>query len=157
MTAEGHLRCPAGKVLRRTTYYATDETWLYAARVTDCQACPLRTSCLPPRSKRRFVQLSVYEREFSQAELRQRTARYRRLQRRRRAVVEGVFARLDRLGFHRARRFGLDDVQSEGYLAAFAHNLLKALRYLGGPVTGAQIRGEIHAGTPFGACGHRRL
>lgn len=152
LTREGNLRCPAGKVLRRTTYYAKDETWLYAARVSDCQGCPLRSSCLPPRSKRRFVQLSVYEREFQEAERRLRTARYRRLARRRRTVVEGVFARLDRLGFHRARRFGLDDVQCEGYLAAFAHNLLKVLRYWRGPMTGAHThrveRTTVHGRVP---------
>lgn len=140
ITPEGNLRCPAGKVLRRTTFYAKDETWQYAARVPDCQGCPLRSSCLPPRSKRCFVQLSVDEREFQEAERRLRTARYRRLARRRRTVVEGVFARLDRLGFQRARRFGLDDVPCEGYLAAFAHNLLKVLRYQRGPTTGARTQ-----------------
>ncbi|WP_413084603.1 transposase [Thermaerobacter composti] len=59
--------------------------------MSDRQGCPLRSSCLPPRSERRFVQLSVYEREFQQAEMRLRTARYHRLARRRR-TVEGVFA-----------------------------------------------------------------
>jgi len=140
LTPDGHLRCPAGKLLRKTTYYAKDETWLYAARVSDCQACPLKRQCLSPRMKRRFVQLSVYEAEFQRAEARGRSARFRRVSLRRKAIIEGVFARIDRLGFRRARRFGLEDVQCEGYLAAVAHNMLKALRCSRHPGRGAGIR-----------------
>jgi hypothetical protein len=95
------LVCPAGKTLKRSTYYKRDEAWLYAARVKDCQACPRRLQCLPPSSKRRFVQLSEYEPEFDRASETNATVRHRRLARRRKTVVEGVFARLDRLGFRR--------------------------------------------------------
>ncbi len=59
------LVCPAGNVLKRSTYYKRHETWLCAGKVKDCQACPRRHDCLPPRSKRQFVELSEHEREFS--------------------------------------------------------------------------------------------
>lgn len=131
------LICPAGKTLKRTTFYKRDDAWLYTTRVSDCRACTQRNSCLPPRSNREFVQLSTYEAEFARAEERNSTARYRRLMRRRETVVEGVFAHLKDLGFRRVRRLGLARVQCEGYMVAFAHNILKTIRYLVGPCTGA--------------------
>jgi IS5 family transposase len=131
------LICPAGKTLKRTTFYKRDDAWLYTTRVSDCRACTQRDSCLTPQSNRKFVQLSTYEAEFTRAEGRNSTARYRRLMRRRRVVVEGVFAHLKDLGFRRVRTLGLCRVQCEGYMVAFAHNILKTIRYLVGPCTGA--------------------
>ena len=131
------LICPAGKTLKRTTFYKRDDAWLYTTRVSDCRACTQRDSCLPPKSNRKFVQLSTYEAEFARAEERNSTARYRRLMRRRETVVEGVFAHLKDLGFRRVRRLGLCRVQCEGYMVAFAHNILKTIRYLVGPCAGA--------------------
>ncbi|NPV69870.1 MAG: transposase [Firmicutes bacterium] len=135
-----HLICPAGRILQRSTWDKRHECWLYAARVRDCQACNLKTTCLPPRSVRRFVQLSEYEQEFIRAEERNSTIRYQRMMRRRKTVVEGIFAHLDALGLERLRRYGLAAVQSEGYLAALAHNILKALRYMAGPRRAALSR-----------------
>lgn len=100
------LICPTGKTLKRTTFYKRDDAWLYAAKVKDCQSCHLRDSCLPPRSKRRFVQLSMYEAEFTRAEARNSTMQYRRLMSRRKAVAEGVFAHLKDLGFRRVVGMG---------------------------------------------------
>jgi hypothetical protein len=102
------LVCPAGKTLKRSTYYRRDEAWLYAARVKDCQACPRRPECLPPSSKRRFVQLSEYEPESDRA-----------------------------LGLGRTRRRGLDRVQAEGFIVAFVHNILKLTRHISHPQKGA--------------------
>ncbi|MCL6450566.1 MAG: transposase [Acetobacteraceae bacterium] len=92
---------------------------------------------MPPRSKRRFVQLSTFEAEFARAQQRNSTARYRRLMRRRKVVVEGVVAHLKELGFRRVRRLGLSRVQCEGYMVAFALNILKTIRQLVGPCSGA--------------------
>lgn len=131
------LICPAGKVLKRSTYYKRDEAWLYAAKVKDCQSCPRRAECLPPSSRRRFVQLSEYEQEFNRACITNATDRHRRLARRRKTVVEGVFARMDRLGFYRTRRRRLDRVQAEGTMVAFVHNVLKATRHIFRPHRGA--------------------
>lgn len=134
------LICPAGKVLRRVTYYEKDETWTHAAATRDCQQCCRKDLCLPPLKKRRVIQLSKYEPEFLRAESRNRTRRHRRLRKRRQAVIEGVFAHLKDLGFRRARRFGLPAVRCEGYLVAFAHNVLKAIGRRIGPAGASLTR-----------------
>jgi len=134
------LICPAGKVLRRSTYYQKDATWLYAARVSDCSVCSRRSECLRPSAKRRTLQLSTFEPEFIRASVINSTARHRRLLSQRKTVVEGVFSHLDQTGFDRTRRRGLDRVQAEGFLVALGHNVLKAVKHVLGPGKGGRQR-----------------
>ena len=47
---------------------------------------------------------------------------------RRQTTVEGAFASLDRLSWARSRLRGLWKVDCEGFMAAIAHNVLKAVR-----------------------------
>ena len=52
-----HLVCPEGKVLsrrafHRRAFHRRDRSYQYVARQKDCQRCPVRTECLPPRQKR---------------------------------------------------------------------------------------------------------
>ena len=49
---------------------------------------------------------------------------------RRRTIVEGIFASLDRLGWAKSRLRGLWKVDCEGFMASIAHNVLKAVRRL---------------------------
>ena len=81
---------------------------------------------------------------------RTRTAAYQRERFRRRTIAEGTFAALDRLEWDKSRLRGLWKVDSEGYMAMLAHNVLKMVRRLGrgvvppGPVspsvaTGADV------------------
>ncbi len=55
------------------------------------------------------------------------TVRYQREMHRRQIVVEGVFAHLDHLAWDRARLRGKEKVDCQAFIAAIAHNLLKAL------------------------------
>src|SRR3990170_3854557 len=73
------------------------------------------------------VALSRYQGEFRRAQRVNETIRYEREMRRRKTVVEGVFARLDRLGWDTARLRGIEKVDCQGSVAALAHNILKAL------------------------------
>jgi len=73
------------------------------------------------------VGLSRYQGEFRRAQRVNETIRYQREMRRRKTVVEGVFARLDRLGWDKACLRGKDKVDCQGSIAALAHNILKAL------------------------------
>ena len=64
----GELVCRAGHTLKRSlAHYTEDETWLYSAKVSACSDCRFAATCLPPKSRRRFVYLSEYEREFDRA------------------------------------------------------------------------------------------
>ena len=55
-----HLVCPLGEVLRRSAFQQRTGTYQYVARTRDCQACPVKDTCLPPRQKRRFFSLAMH-------------------------------------------------------------------------------------------------
>ena len=127
-----HLVCPEGKVLSRRAFHRRDRSYQYVARQKDCQRCPVRTECLPPRQKRRYVALTMYQPVYLRAGERNKSEAYRLEMKRRQATVEGVFASLDRLGWARCKLRGLWKVDCEGYISALAHNLKKAVLKLGG-------------------------
>ena len=126
-----HLLCPLGKRLSRGSFHKRDQVFQYVARQKDCQACPVKGECLPPRQKRRFVSLSMYHPVFLRARERSESRDYQREMKRRRTTVEGVFASLERLGWAISRLRGLWKVNCEGYISALAHNLKKAAFRLG--------------------------
>ena len=92
---------------------------------------------------------------------RNRTPDFQRERKRRQTTVEGVFASLDRLGWARSRLRGLWKVDCEGFMAAIAHNVLKAVRrpgerdktpgvFVPGQATGVQpIGGGVSSGDGF--------
>ena len=126
-----HLVCPQGKILRRGAYHKRQRSYHYAARQKDCQACPVKDTCLPPGQKRRFFGVTIYHSQYARARERNRTASARRENNRRKTIAEGTFASLDRLGWEKSRLRGLWKVDCEGYMAALAHNVLKMVRRLG--------------------------
>ena len=125
-----HLTCPQGKLLRRSAFMRRDRAYQYVAHQEDCQSCPVKTRCLPPNQKRRYVALSMYHPLLLRVRERNQTAEYRRERKRRKTIAEGTFASLDRLGWARSRLRGLRKVDCEGYMAGLAHNVLKAVRQL---------------------------
>ena len=139
-----HLVCPEGKTLRRLAFLRKDSSYQYVALQKDCQICPVRTECLPPGQKRRYVALTMYQPVYLRARHINREMKSRH------ATVEGVFASLDRLGWERCKLRGLRKVDCEGYISALAHNLSKAVRKLGGmgPPASAMI-GERAVVTPL--------
>ena len=130
-----HLVCPQGKVLRKKSFHRRSSSFQYLAREQGCQACPIRDTCLPPGHKRRYISLTMYHPVYLRDRERNRTAAYRRERRRRMTVAEGIFASLDRLRWARSRLRGLWKVDCEGYMAAFAHNILKLVRRLASGVS----------------------
>ena len=126
-----HLVCPQGKTLHQRGYNKKEQRYMYTARREDCQACPIKSKCLPPRQKRRYVSLTRYYPMTLLAKERNQTSEYRRERARRQTIAEGAFASLDRLGWARTRLRGLWKVDCEGYMASFAHNVLKMIRKLG--------------------------
>ena len=111
---------PEGKILRRGSFHKGSRTYQYVARQKDCQACPVKESCLPPKQKRRYFTLTMYYPEYLRARERNRTEAYRQEIRRRQTIAEGTFASLDRLSWTRTRLRGLWKVDCEGYMAALA-------------------------------------
>ena len=125
-----HLVCHQGKILRRGSFHKRSRTYQYVARQKDCQACPVKETCLPPKQKRRYFTLTMYYPEYLRAKERNRTEAYRQELRRRQTIAEGTFPSLDRLSWARTRLRGLWKVDCEGYMAALAHNVKKLVRRL---------------------------
>lgn len=125
---DDHLVCPEGKPLYRRAFLRKDQIHQYVARQQDCQTCPIKSACLPPRQKRRYMALSIYHPLFVQARERNEGIRYREEMLGHKVYAEGTFASLDRLGWARCRLRGLWKVDCEGFLAATAHNILKLIR-----------------------------
>ena len=125
-----HLICPQDKILRRKSMHRRSSSYQYMARQRDCQACPIKDTCLPRGHKQRNLSLTMYHPLYQRARERNRTEGYRRERRRRQTIAEGTFASLDRLNWARSRLQGLWNVDCEGYMAALAHNVLKLVRKL---------------------------
>jgi transposase len=122
-----HLTCRAEKVLYPTGFPTADGTQMFVAPPGACAVCPLREECLPPKQDRRQVGLSRHQFAFRRAQDLNATVGDQREMRRRKTLSEGVFARLDRLGWDTARVRGIEKVACPGSIAAIAHNILKAL------------------------------
>lgn len=122
-----HLICRHGKTLRWMGFPDDHARIQYVSSPTDCQDCPHKMTCLPAKENRKHVRVSRYEYEFRRARRLNETVRYEQEIRRRKTVVEGVFARLDRLSWDRARFIGIEKLNCQGYIAAIGHNILKAL------------------------------
>jgi len=74
--------------------------------------------------------VSPYYPEIQQAVELNETQDYAEQIRKRKTIIEGIFACQDRLGWSRCKLRGMWKVDCEGFLAALAHNILKLVRKL---------------------------
>ena len=72
----------------------------------------------------------MYYPEIQRAVELNETQTYTEQIRKRKTIIEGVFACQDRLGWSRCKLRGVWKVDCEGFLAALAHNILKLVRKL---------------------------
>jgi len=127
---EEYLICPEGKKLKLRRFYPRNSVFRYGASQKDCQACPRKEDCLYPGEKRQRIDVSVYYPEIQRAVELNKTQDYAEQIRKRKTIIEGVFACQDRLGWARCKLRGMWKVNCEGFVAALAHNILKLMRKL---------------------------
>jgi transposase len=127
---EEYLICPEGKKLKRGRFYPQDNTFKYGASQKNCRACPRKETCLWPSERRHRIRVSAYYPEIQRAAELNKTPAYGEEIKKRKTIIEGVFACQDRLGWSRCKLRGLWKVDCEGFLAALAHNILKLVRKL---------------------------
>ena len=122
------MTCPEGVQLH-ADHRVSKHTVRYQARRRECGPCPRLPRC--PAARRSGFTLGADTKELVGARAVNATAGYRRAQRRRWAVAEGVFARLKGLGLRRVKLRGLERVAIELALTALAHNVLKLVKLRG--------------------------
>lgn len=122
-----HFVCQQGALLLPMSGPDADQSVRYQAPVEACRPCPLRASCVSPSRVAKQLWASRYRVTYPRAHRLNATLRAAREQRHRKTVVEGVFARLDRLGGTRARSRGRERGDQHGTMTAIAHNILKAM------------------------------
>ncbi|SDG57494.1 transposase, partial [Thalassobaculum litoreum] len=124
--------CPGGKLLQNNRRSFTkprsgvtkDDTRIYRASKSDCDACPLKPSCCPKEPARKIPR-SIHEGARDMARDIAKTEAYA-TSRRQRKKVEMLFAHLKRiLKLGRLRLRGPCGARDEFLLAATAQNLRK--------------------------------
>lgn len=120
-------QCPAGKTLPLKQLNRGER--LYAARIEDCAACPLKQQCT--KSARRHVSRHAYEAAFER--MQQRIKAHPEMMIRRRSIVEHPFGNLKQWLFGNGRFLlrQLSGTQAEMSLAVQAYNLKRAINVLG--------------------------
>lgn len=125
-------RCPAGKLLPFRNYCTSlDGHWLknYRAEYRDCQACPLKPTCVPSATQKKLVR-SPYDAAYLRAWQRQQSRAGQRRRRVRQGTVEPVFGNLlHHYGLRRVNTKGQAAAHKTMLLAAIAYNLKKLLRH----------------------------
>ncbi|WP_426061203.1 IS1182 family transposase [Hymenobacter sp. B1770] len=124
--------CAAGKVLPFRKYDTrVDGAWLklYWATCSDCQQCPLKSTCVPG-AKRKQLTRTIYDAAYRRAWERQHTRRGQRKRRVRQGTVEPVFGSLlHHYGLRRLNVRGLAGAHKTMLLTAVAFNLKKLLNH----------------------------
>jgi transposase len=125
-------RCPAGKLLSFRNYCTSlDGNWLktYRAEYRDCQACPLKPTCVPSATQKKLVR-SPYDAAYLRAWQRQQSRAGQCRRRVRQGTVEPVFGNLlHHYGLRRVNTKGQAAAHKSMLLSAVAYNLKKLLKY----------------------------
>lgn len=125
------VRCPRGKLLRRSTQ--NQQGWVYRARPRDCRRCPLRDRCISASTSARIILVGHgYESLLRARRDRQRWSEVRqRMYERHRWRVEGAHGESKmQHGLRRAARRGLWNVAIQVYLTAAVLNLKRLAVFL---------------------------
>jgi IS5 family transposase len=122
------LICPAGKRLHKRTEHARNRQTEYAARLTDCRACPLKAQCT--RARYRVAHRHWDQDYLNRAEAARHTPGYR-LSQRCRKRIEHLFAEAkEQMGLRRARRRGWANVTEQCLLTAMVQNIKRIVAIL---------------------------
>jgi transposase len=131
--------CPNNKILKGSGRVVDDgrghPVRKYFSLKSDCDRCPLRSTCITKKAKTKKVQHSVYRKQLEEAIARQRSIQGERMKRRRSATVEPVWGTLiNFLGLRRMTSRGLKCANQALLMAAACYNLKKYMKHIAGKV-----------------------
>jgi transposase len=127
--------CPNNKVLKGSGRVVDDgrghPVKKYFSLKSDCDKCPIRSSCITEKAKTKKVQHSIYKKELEEAITRQRSIKGKIMKRRRSATVEPVWGTLiNFLGLRRMTSRGLKCANQALLMAAACYNLKKYMKHV---------------------------
>lgn len=147
--AENVYRCPQGERLYLRWTDQKGEQWLYRARASACNACPVKEQCTTSQQGR-LLRRSFHEPSLERVRAYADTPAFKRAMRKRSVWVEGLFAEAKQWhGLHRFRLRGLANVNIQALMVATGQNLK---RWLGAAGWGRRSFPGA-AGTPSGQLG----
>lgn len=147
---QDQYRCTQGAILRNHGLKMAGGygNYHYVANFSACQNCPIKETCCGNRD-RKSLSVTMYYREYERMEARLRSAKGKRLKRRRSAVVEPVFGSLlNYFGMHRTPGKGKTGAHKRMVMAATAYNLKKWLLAKRWPKVVTQVL-ALHPGDSF--------
>jgi transposase len=122
-------RCPRGELLEFRGWAGSRRNW--KDRRYQClkfRQCPAASEC-SPGERGRQVHISPYREAVDEQRRRQRQDDAKEKLRRRKVIVEPVFAQIKHnMGFRRWTMWGLEGVESQWAMLCVTHNLKKLLR-----------------------------
>ncbi len=128
---ENVYRCPQGETLHLRWTDQKGEQWLYRARATACNACPVKEQCTTS-SQGRLLRRSFHEASLERVRGYRDTPAFKRAMRKRSIWVEGLFAEAKQWhGLHRFRLRGLANVNIQALVVATGQNLKRWLSATG--------------------------
>jgi transposase len=129
--AENIYRCPQGEPLHLRWTDRKGEQWLYRARASACNACPVKEQCTTS-NQGRLLRRSFYEGDLERVRAYADTPAFQKAMRKRSVWVEGLFAEAKQWhGLHRFRLRGLANVNIQALLVAAGQNLKRWLQATG--------------------------
>jgi transposase len=129
--AENVYQCPQGERLRLRWTDRNGEQWLYRARASACNACPVKEQCTTS-NQGRLIRRSFHAEYLERVQRYRDTAAFKRAMRKRSIWVEGLFAEAKQWhGLDRFRLRGLANVNIQALLVAAGQNLKRWLQATG--------------------------
>jgi transposase len=128
---ENVYRCPQGKRLQLRWTDRKGEQWLYRARASACNACPVKEQCTTS-SQGRLIRRSFHQVYLERVRAYADMPAFKQALRKRSSWVEGLFAEAKQWhGLQRFRLRGLANVNIQALLVAAGQNLKRWLRASG--------------------------
>lgn len=126
-------RCPAGCILKFTSYRPRTGRMEYSSSETDCRNCPLKSKCISVCSKRKLISRGLNASAYAKQQENNGTSEYYKALRLRQVWCEGNFSHQKaNHNLKRTRKRGLGKATEHCLLSATAFNLRRMVKLLRG-------------------------
>ncbi len=122
--------CPAGKQLKKSSFFRDNKQWAYRSKVGDCRECRFSDKCLGKKTKCRSVCRHIYQDEIDKALEYLNTSQAKQTIKDRKIYAEWVSAESKTLhGLRRTRYRGLWKVAIQALLTASVQSIKRLVKH----------------------------